>query len=347
MEPHTPLDEPLGACVPADAMSVDTSTTSPTRRGRSGAIVPAYDEDYNEPSPRRMESLQKLHDLVKEPVPAPFWAVLMFSDVEMLEEFVGMAERCQYLLPFYRGPNITKTYPPFWDMLEYFWSSTRIKAWKDKIFVDPNQPRKQVDSVENQLCMSKDLHYLWTEGRFVLRPLEYNADKSVLEVEWHWQAGANHNGTVYVNTSIQSSRGLDDCLTVGGGSRKIMIPSAIRTGDKFQLRTNDPINLPLPSKELLDMQFVLSRIVNLSGAADIPDLFGDDNDFYGDAPVVLPGEAMGTTIIDWLSSLGSYSEGDDDSGGAQYTSQIPSPASMRKAQAQTGEETVLDDPTVA
>ncbi|KAH8422324.1 HNH endonuclease signature motif containing protein [Aspergillus melleus] len=419
MEPHTPLDEPLDACVPDDAMNVDTSTTSPTRRGRSGTIIPAYDEDYNESSPRRMESLQKLHDLIKEPVPAPFWAVLMFSDVEMLEEFVEMAERCQCLLPFCmnacaalpltwmqkeprlsgsassstssrsssnynrsqklramvtnrdghrcvikstdpfdvahiyphflitdRSPNITKTYPPLWDMLKYFWSSTRIKTWKDKIFADPTQPRKQIDSIENQLCMSKDLHHLWTEGRFVLRPLEYNADKSVLEVEWHWQGRANHNGTVNVNTPIQSSRGLDDHLTVHGGSRKILIPSAIRTGDKFQLKTNDPVNLPLPSKELLDMQFVLSRIVNLSGAGEISDMFGGDNDSYGDAPVLLPGEARGTTIMDWLSSLGSYSEGDDDDERTQDTSGIPSPASMRKAQVQTGKETVLDDSTV-
>jgi hypothetical protein len=61
----------------------------------------------------------------------------------------------------------------------------------------------------------------------------------------------------------------------------------IKTGQRFTLKTPDPNELPLPSKELLDMQFVLSRLVNLSGAGEQSDEedFDDPNENIGTAAV--------------------------------------------------------------
>jgi hypothetical protein len=43
----------------------------------------------------------------------------------------------------------------------------------------------------------------------------------------------------------------------------------IRSGDEIRLETEDPENLPLPSWELLEMQWFLNRVVAISGAADV------------------------------------------------------------------------------
>ena len=42
----------------------------------------------------------------------------------------------------------------------------------------------------------------------------------------------------------------------------------ICSGDVITIRTEDPINHPLPSWDLLDMQWVLHSLVALSGAAE-------------------------------------------------------------------------------
>jgi hypothetical protein len=52
----------------------------------------------------------------------------------------------------------------------------------------------------------------------------------------------------------------------------------IHSGDTFTFTTKDPKKLPLPSLELLEMQWVLQRLVGMSGAAGWPslDMFDDD-----------------------------------------------------------------------
>ena len=54
--------------------------------------------------------------------------------------------------------------------------------------------------------------------------------------------------------------------------------SCIRSGETFTFTTKDPKNLPLPSVELLEMQWVLQRLVGMSGAAGWPNLDDDDDD---------------------------------------------------------------------
>jgi hypothetical protein len=52
----------------------------------------------------------------------------------------------------------------------------------------------------------------------------------------------------------------------------------IRSGETFTFTTKDPQNLPLPSLELLEMQWVLQRLVGMCGAAGWPILNLDDDD---------------------------------------------------------------------
>jgi hypothetical protein len=46
----------------------------------------------------------------------------------------------------------------------------------------------------------------------------------------------------------------------------------IKSGDVLVFHTEDPVNLPLPSIDLLNMQWLLNRLLAMSGAADAPEL---------------------------------------------------------------------------
>jgi hypothetical protein len=58
----------------------------------------------------------------------------------------------------------------------------------------------------------------------------------------------------------------------------------IQSGDCFELQTDDPIKNPLPSFELLELQWFLQRIQGMAGAADVVDWEARlDTDFDSDS----------------------------------------------------------------
>jgi hypothetical protein len=65
----------------------------------------------------------------------------------------------------------------------------------------------------------------------------------------------------------------------------------IQSGDCFELQTDDPIQKPLPSFELLELQWFLHRIQGMAGAVDVDweawldrDLGSDSDGAVGEAP---------------------------------------------------------------
>ena len=107
-----------------------------------------------------------------------------------------------------------------------------------------------------------------------LRPLEYNTAGTELDLEWYWLPKQKHGFydfvplTGYLPLSSQSlyssndhrDRPMDVIITLGPE-----VFHAVRTGDKFVLRTSDHEKRPLPSKEVLDFQVLLQRLVSLAG----------------------------------------------------------------------------------
>jgi len=88
----------------------------------------------------------------------------------------------------------------------------------------------------------------------------------------------------------------------------------IKSGDTFALTTFNPITHPLPSFELLEMQWHLNRIVSMSGAADIYDDDDDDDDHHSDGVVY-----KSPDIVSWVSSLSSFHASEDDDGRLDHT----------------------------
>ena len=168
----------------------------------------------------------------------------------------------------------------FWRLLEYFWTPKQIQLWRQEIFSNSDNENVPVDGCFNRICINTHIHRMWGSGLFALRPLEYNKDRSELEVEWYWQPDNGHkkDDLVKLTKSPLSSRDLyeveDDFLVIKSPSGSFV---PVKSGQRFTLKTSDPENLPLPSKKLLDLQWHLSRIVGMSGAAE-----GSEEDDYDD-----------------------------------------------------------------
>jgi hypothetical protein len=169
----------------------------------------------------------------------------------------------------------------FWGVLRLFWPKDKVDAWHAKIFQDNGTPYG-TETVENMITFTATLHNFHTEGAFALRPVRITADKTQLELEFHW-----------LKRQVRDSRSTVDLLELPMSSRDLTesehgqylcyldhgVPTRLVSGTKFTMTTDDPINKPLPDPGLLELQWHLQRILAMSGAAGWKeDDFDDDDD---------------------------------------------------------------------
>jgi hypothetical protein len=182
--------------------------------------------------------------------------------------------------------EIPYTIPKFWTLLHIFWDEARVEKWKTTILPNSQNPDIGVERCLNLIPLSPNAHDMWKRGLFALKPLELSHDRTKLTVQFFWQVPGNYQfgSLVDLLTEPASSKGLD---FVGDGDflcrfeNDISSPR-IRSGEIFTFTTRDPENLPLPSLELLEMQWILQRLVGMSGAAEWPTFTEDDDDTLGD-----------------------------------------------------------------
>ena len=112
----------------------------------------------------------------------------------------------------------------------------------------------------------------------MLKPVEISTDCKTLKVQFFWQSDLRVSGeTTSFLTRPQPTRGF-------GGYRGAWDSflynrqTLIRAGDIFTLTTNIPATHPLPSIELLEMQWFLNRLRGIAGAAEPRDEHYRDDD---------------------------------------------------------------------
>ncbi|KAI9368308.1 hypothetical protein BJX61DRAFT_230048 [Aspergillus egyptiacus] len=155
--------------------------------------------------------------------------------------------------------------------LSYFWPDDQVEIAENTVLDNSG-----TESVSNLICITMTVHGLWGNARFALKPLELSKDKRKLTVEFHWLPGTTSEFTRLRTppdnpSNLESSPNgtlLLDCET-----RQFISSSHIIT-----FTTDSPEKRPLPSVELLQMQWVLNRLVAIAGAADLTDEELDDDD---------------------------------------------------------------------
>jgi hypothetical protein len=172
----------------------------------------------------------------------------------------------------------------FWDLLENFWSKEKVAAWEAELF-----PRGRFEpgeeKVYNLVTLSVGAHRAWGQGAFALKPISESDDKMTFEVQFFWQEKQKDiQQTMSLLTRPSSTEGLDHNSGAFENASWLFVvrdKREIRSGDYFKLQTDDPETKPLPSFQLLELQWFLQRVQGMAGAADIdwPSYPDSDSDY--------------------------------------------------------------------
>ena len=170
--------------------------------------------------------------------------------------------------------TISNAVPDFWDLLELFFDFDHVRRWRREIFRDPFDPSVSLDGCHNRICLDPATHDSWIRGSFALRPVAVSEDEKQLTAQFYWQSKPLHSrfDQVEVLQAPPSSKG----LIHGDGDMLYIHPEGktedgyeVNSGDIFVFKTENPKTHPLPSFELLDMQWHMNRICLMSGVSDV------------------------------------------------------------------------------
>jgi hypothetical protein len=158
----------------------------------------------------------------------------------------------------------------FWDYLENFWPVEKIAAWEAELF-PTGICEMGIERVYNLITLSSTVHRAWNRGAFALKPISVYDNNTTLKVKFFWQKKqTDAQATTSLLTTPFSTEGLDhnEGAFESGIARFFNCrDERIKSGDFFELKTNDAIEKPLPSFQLLEMQWFLQRVIGMAGAA--------------------------------------------------------------------------------
>ncbi|RAH70536.1 uncharacterized protein BO66DRAFT_290550, partial [Aspergillus aculeatinus CBS 121060] len=137
-----------------------------------------------------------------------------------------------------------------WDILGMFWTGPRVAFWRQAAL-----GCGCTNEAGNTILLHSDVSDAWANLGFALKPLEMSQDCRSLTVQFYWLPGevGPHSAPL---TSAPAFGQIDTARFTFNNSRT---NSLMRSGDIVVLRTKDPRNLPLPSFQLLEMQWYLHR----------------------------------------------------------------------------------------
>ncbi|KAJ6178655.1 hypothetical protein N7519_009116 [Penicillium mononematosum] len=160
-----------------------------------------------------------------------------------------------------RSSAKNETYDNFWESLGMFWSEDLVAKWESRL-TGPGG----TELCENLLCLCPNAHRYWGACYFALQPLHLRDDGKELITRFYWLPKITpHRVQVQDKPSISlhpHEKFLNLWVEGADGSAQKM-----NSGDLVVFQTKDPENMPLPSWDLLKMQWVLNRIGAISGAA--------------------------------------------------------------------------------
>ncbi|KAG4439054.1 hypothetical protein IFR05_005445 [Cadophora sp. M221] len=173
----------------------------------------------------------------------------------------------------------------FWEHLKSFWSEEKVAAWEAELF--PRGLSETGDErVDNRITLSKIAHSQWNRGAFALKPISISEDNTTLKVQFFWQKKQpDIPAAMSLLTIPLSTEGLDENEGAFDYGEAILARRSglIKSGDIFDLKTDDPIKKPLPSFKLLELQWFLTRVIGMAGAA-FPYKPGSGDDSDEDVP---------------------------------------------------------------
>src|ERR1700709_2011546 len=157
----------------------------------------------------------------------------------------------------------------FWEHLKNFWSEEKVAAWEVELF--PRGLSETGDErVDNRITLSKIAHVQWNRGAFALKPISISDENTTLKVQFFWQKKQpDIQATMSLLTIPLSTEDLNQNKGAFDDPARLFDKEGkqVKSGQIFELKTTDPIQKPLPSFTLLELQWALVRVIGMAGAA--------------------------------------------------------------------------------
>ncbi|KAK3940441.1 hypothetical protein QBC46DRAFT_385399 [Diplogelasinospora grovesii] len=172
----------------------------------------------------------------------------------------------------------------FWDSLSLFWAGWRVKKWREELEISKGHEWKNI------FPLRPDARNLWDRRHFAIRPIrDPKEPNKKLHVQMVWLEEFNKRNGMDFGRRDQRARG-----SIVDWRRGDDVPAVVETGDLYELVTSDPTRYPLPSYELLQMQYTLHKLLlSLKAAGSLRTIFKDD------PPSVDPIPANMTVPSEW------------------------------------------------
>ena len=135
------------------------------------------------------------------------------------------------------------------------------------------------------LILTSTAQYMWNDGQFALQPVWLSDDKRELILQFFWQRPTTlaYGTSLRLNSVAPSVEGLDQAADHVFLHRSDN--ARIQSGDIITMKTTDVEKMPLPSWELLKLQWALQRVAGMAGAAEPLSWPVDDDDEDDDSDV--------------------------------------------------------------
>lgn len=164
-----------------------------------------------------------------------------------------------------------------------FWGRERKEKLQQLIFGNPSTTmpasKTLINSLYNMLTLSADPHSFWALGTFILEPLEEQSGSHELRARVRYipqhfenprELGIDVDPAGIEITPLEDSDRLIDCVAL----------SPIMDGQIITFKTSDPVNAPLPHRDLLMLQCLLTRVLRMAGRGgqDMLETFDSEDD---------------------------------------------------------------------
>ncbi|KAL4790990.1 hypothetical protein BDV19DRAFT_371441 [Aspergillus venezuelensis] len=197
----------------------------------------------------------------------------------LLTQISGKAIDVAHIYPFALGhPNQSHRKRMLWDTLRHFWSEAKVLAWEKAI-----SGSLGTENVSNLRCLMTYVHCLWGTSASALKPLAASDDGKEMSVVFYWLEQALYSQDCNLQDAPTMPKDNDRVRNesfVLVDSLERLDGRRIVSGDVMTFRTENPETHPLPSYQLLEMQWFLTRDAALSGVAELvdPDYIDSDSE---------------------------------------------------------------------
>lgn len=184
-----------------------------------------------------------------------------------------------HIFAYSLGKTQQKSTIDLWRVLEIFWGRERKEKLQQLIFDNPSTTmpasKTLINSLHSMLTLSADAHSFWALGTLILEPLKEESCSDELKARIRYmrqhfknprELGIDIDPASIEITPLEDSDRLIDCVTLSPVN-----------GHIITFKKSDPVNTPLPHRDLLMVQSFVLRMAG-RGGQDMLETFDSEDD---------------------------------------------------------------------